>query len=603
MKIYKLQSGGLPLVRYTPPAYASPTFQDVTYTANSQTAGSSSSSSSKSSGLADKELTKSILEHSLPSDAKILLDTISNFENQITSGLATSSGYTGILKLLNEARVNKEQYDSMLSTARSNGTMNEVAITPDGGVFYRDSSGKVSIKSISKVKPNDFLLTNAMVAQLRAYDTSFAFDKGTLNTTIGNAVSTKQVIDYVNSFFQNLGHKKTSNYFYVDDNNGAKIIKGYQAIKDSDKSYKVTISQQDNKDAIDLTLNSIINNLPPQILNHLSVKAKLHNVTINEILFDMVQSKSVYEIEEKYSTENKGGSGSSKSGSKKQLDDIDVTGLYAYQTGKGGQNQKVELIPGGKYSLITEGKFYGQPVDADGKPIEATSLRNFIDRGFGTIGNVSNGVYFGNQRIDPTDYDQIMYDGTQLSRVLLPYTKDENGTIHPNFKLLKNFEQAQEKLKTATTLQSRISILREYGFEDYLKENGEWNTDKVMPFLITRAYGSGDDSLFGGKSGVVDIGKVFVDKEQYLVKVPNSKRLQATMINTLSTKNHPVNVEENIYQGSIFIPVLNATDLSMIVTKKYPIVSQQDQIGINDIRNIDQNKTSSKFVSANSSKL
>ena len=75
------------------------------------------------------------------------------------------------------------------------------------------------------------------------------------------------------------------------------------------------------------------------------------------------------------------------------------------------------------------------------------------------------------------------------------------------------------------------------------------------------------------------------------------------MINTLSTKNHPVNVEENIYQGSIFIPVLNATDLSMIVTKKYPIVSQQDQIGINDIRNIDQNKTSSKFVSANSSKL
>jgi len=33
-----------------------------------------------------------------------------------------------------------------------------------------------------------------------------------------------------------------------------------------------------------------------------------------------------------------------------------------------------------------------------------------------------------------------MYSGTDLNRAVLPYTIDENGTIHPDFSLIKKFE-------------------------------------------------------------------------------------------------------------------------------------------------------------------
>lgn len=625
MKIKKYAGGGLPtLVSFNPVQNAYLPYQNFAQLVASIGAAESSESSGKSGsksssksdkniGLLTEKMQDMIMKNALPSDAQVFMKNIDVFGANIDPLDPTSQNqiYQQILSTIPELQQNKEEYDKAIQHATSKGTIKEYAFSSNGGIYVFTKDKEIKIKDPFELAEGDQRLTNGDLMQLRAYSPDYAFDKGNFSTIIAGSLSRKDLTDKINAVLNNIGKATTSDEFFIrKGSNDEKLAKGYEQLieQGEDGVYKVTRENINQNESAKYLLNYIISELTPQekgMLNDMAAQSGLDKQTgAIKIVTDLVQGKLDVTDKTKISFDNQATKGATDDKGNK-LGNIKVTGLYEYQTGEGGQNEQVQLIPGGKYSMSVEGKYYGQPLGANGEPIPASSLESFFSQGFGTIGDIRNGVYFGNQKIDPSQYDQIMYDGTQLTRAWLPYTIDSEGTVHPDFSLLKAYEAIQDQLDKASTPQQKIAILRENGFEDYMKEDGNWNRQKMMPFLMTKAYGSGSTGFFGGKSGVVDEGAIFVDDEQYLVKVPETRRkqAQATMIRTLSSKDHPVSVEDNIYQGLIFIPVLNASDLAMTVSGSNPVISQGENLGINDLRYIDQNKISSNFVSASSTKL
>ena len=94
--------------------------------------------------------------------------------------------------------------------------------------------------------------------------------------------------------------------------------------------------------------------------------------------------------------------------------------------------------------MVIDALQYGQPLDQDGKPIENGSLDKVLkSTGFGTITNIGNGIYIGNQKVDPTNYGQVYVDTGQMSRAWLPSVTEADGTTHPDYDLLDEYAQVQ----------------------------------------------------------------------------------------------------------------------------------------------------------------
>lgn len=623
MRIKKLAGGGLPaFVSYTNVEQALPAYAGIgSSSASAESASSSSKSSSSKSGssgdigLLNKEMQKILMENGLPSDVQYFLSKTDVFGSTIDPLDPHSQEriYTKLLSMLPEIKQNKAEYDDAIKHARDKGTLDQVAVTKDGHIYIRNrETGQIDLKTASsEIDETQFeRLTNGQLLQMRAYIPQHAFDKGGFTSLVASSVSFADIAKSIGEQIDKLGKTTQSQEGYVrKDSKTQQVLAGYEKLieQGEDGVYKITEKQVTQDPQVKAFLSYLSKSLSRQERGVLANRAAENGLYgeegIKQILAGLIQGKISDERDIKVNFDNQATKGATDAEGNK-LGNIKVTGLYAYQTGKGGQEETMQLIPGTKTSMQITGKFYGQPVGANDKPLGASSLETFFNNGFASIGDVRNGVYFGNQRIDPSQYDQIMYDGTQLSRAWLPYTVDEYGTIHPDFSLLKRFEDVQEKLKNTDSQEARIQVLRQNGFGEYLNSDGSWNTRKVMPFLITKAYGSGDTGFFGGKSGVIDEGLLEVDDEKYIIPVDDSKVMQLRMTNVLSSKEHPVSIANNVYTSVVFIPIINATDNSMIVSGQNPVMSQSTtKMGINDIRYIDNMKKTNNFVSASSSKL
>lgn len=622
MRIKKLAGGGLPaFVSYTNVEQALPAYAGIgSSSASAESTSSSKSSSSKSGsssdiGLLNKEMQKILMENGLPSDVQYFLKKADIFGSSVDPLDPHSQEriYTKLLSMLPEIKQNKAEYDDAIKHAREKGTLDQVAVTKDGYIYVLNKeTGQLDRKAPGiELDPSKFeKLTNGQLLQMRAYSLGHAMDKGDFTTLVASSISfadiTKSIADQINK----LGKSTTSSEHYVrKDSKATQAMAGYEKLieQGEDGVYKITEKQVTQDPQVKAFLSYLSRSLSRQergvLANRAAESGLFGEEGIQQILAGLIQGNISDERDVKVDFDNQATKGATDASGNK-LGQIKVTGLYAYQTGQGGQEEKISLVPGSSTSMQVTGKFYGQPVGADNKPMQASSLLQFFNNGIGSIGDVRNGVYFGNQRIDPSKYDEVMYDGTQLSRAWLPYTIDSNGTIHPDFSLLQKWESVQDQLKNVDSEEARIQILRQNGFEEYINPDGSWNRQKCMPFLITAAYASGHTGFFGGKSGVIDEGLLEMDDEKYIIPVKDSKMLQNKMIGILSSKDHPVSIQDNVYKSTVFIPILNATDNAMIASGQNPVVSQsQNRFGIDDIRYIDEMKKTSNFVSANSSKL
>ena len=149
--IVKMQSGGgmPPFTYYTPLG-----MQDTT-NAGAAEQPQAVQASTKEEGITDKDLLKMVDNiDGLPSDTNEIIKNLSwlyKQDNLFSKGKINSSSissrYLQALRQIKNANFNKKEYDSALETVKTNGGLNEVAITTTGNVVVQDTEG--DIKQVS----------------------------------------------------------------------------------------------------------------------------------------------------------------------------------------------------------------------------------------------------------------------------------------------------------------------------------------------------------------------------------------------------------------------------------------------------------------------
>lgn len=557
--------------------------------------------------LLDKSMITALYQKGLPSDVEKFLEESGLFSESILSNPYkkgnTSTQYKALLKILPRITMNKEEYSRAVQEATKNNALKETAIDTDGRVFALGQDGQVNKKFISQLEEGEQTLTVGQIAENRAYSSNLAFNTNAI-TAIANSTSIEQVNKAIWDVIKNLGSDTRGNeYFRSKDQKKAKDGIDKILEEGADGVYKVTSKEVSQDTQAKYALNYILATLPTNqkvLIQDYARKSGLDTQAgALQIITSMIQSgtSSTQDIKVDYDKQATNGADTDKDGNKVKLD---IKPQMQYQMGEGGSETTIKLNPGKTSEMLTEGLNYGQPISNDGNPIVAGSMESFLNSGMGTITDVSNGFYIGNQRVDSSRANEVYYDGTQLNRAWLPYTTDSDGTVHPNFDLLDAFTKADKKITelgenvTTTAIENILnteSVSNSTVLGDYMSIDPEtgsirYNKQKMMPFLMTNVMASGKSNWFGdGHEGVINPDKArdFVTNIES-VKGANPESIKKTMQERLSTKYNVYEPIGDIYTGVAFLPLTDSAIRGMSASKEYPTLSSGNSQDINDLR-------------------
>lgn len=609
------QGGGMPsFVSYTNVPQAQPTAPYSPETNKPET--------EEEGSLLDKNMVKMLYEKGLPSDVEQFIEQSGLFSDSLMKNpfeqVSTATQYKTLLKILPKIAMNKEEYSRAVQEATKNNALKETAIDTDGRVFALTQDGNVVKKYISQLDDTDQTLTVGQIAENRAYSSNLAFNTNAI-TAIANSTSIELVNKAIWDVIKNLGSDTRGNeYFRSKDQKKAKEGIDKLLEEGADGVYKITTKNISQDAQAKYALNYILATLSTNqkvLLQDYARRAGLDGKTGPlQIIQNMMQSgiSSTQDIKIDYDKQATNGANTDKDGNKVKME---IKPLMSYQMGEGGSEGILQLNPGKTSAMLTDAVSYGQPLGADGNPIEAGSFENFLNRGMGSITDASKGMYIGNQKVDPTRYGEVYYDGKQLSRAWLPYAIDENGTMHPNFDLLESYSKATKEIKELGPNASNMAverILADNGLSEYLTEgdNGElyWNKQLMRPFLMTNVMASGDSNWFGdGYEGVInpDTTRDFVTNIKSIQGADPSK-VKQLMKEKLSTKYTAYKPEGDIYTGVAFLPLTDSSVQSMMASKEYPTLSNGSPADINDLRILKGNQArvnkAREFAGASSSR-
>ena len=322
---------------------------------------------------------------------------------------------------------------------------------------------------------------------------------------------------------------------------------------DAEQLLKLKVKDNSNARQLQGAVNAVLSSLDRTQLTLLQYKAKqlgIQDVTalVTEMMSSYAKgSRSVVDISDLDLSSNR---------SKKDpaSENMNITPLMAYATGKGGANNKVRLTPGNTVVLEATGQTWGAPMDNDSNTIGPSSLQYLLNKGFGPLVDSSNGIYIGDQKVFVSNYNNVYFDGQQLSRVYLPYTKDEQGAYKPNLELFARYKEICEK---AASDSDKAKLLQnDPVLSQYVDSQGNLRQELLKPFFAVSVYADGDSGWFGSQSGVINpdkIGNGFIHKAKDLGE--NEEAITQNMYRVLGTKESPYNLHGDVYKGVAFIPI------------------------------------------------
>jgi hypothetical protein len=176
-------------------------------------------------------------------------------------------------------------------------------------------------------------------------------------------------------------------------------------------------------------------------------------------------------------------------------------------------------------------------------------------------------ISFGDQVLDPSDYDDIMIDNnTNMHRVIMP-VRYENGTPVPNFALNTAINEFQEELKKNNITDPGLinTKLQEMFPGQRLKYNPEtkaidFPADQMMAFMVLEGYASDEITDIDKRSPYIyhlepDEGKKIKDLFNNLIQTGDLYG-KTNSGKTKKEINDVGDVGKNrLYRGNIFIPI------------------------------------------------
>lgn len=454
MKIKKFQSGG---ISYIPTDYSE------------GAAGTSAASSSKVPGFTDK-IIDMVLSEGIDSD-------VSSFLGQVEQVLSLANDPTGqnlsmreILQLARAASSVKTNYLMFKDAQKAldaEDAWGDIATDSRGYIYtWNQKSNKIEKVTPSKYNPQEQVaLTNQDLLNIRwnntdtRYDTSIITD---VTKTIGMKTISNYLIDTIKKFEQSevtgfasktntdisSGLRALVNHMDTNGNTiGDLITAGPDGLYKL--SQKATVKDTNIAKAVAYLIQSLSNDMKHSLVAKATVEGYTPDAYLVELLDIYTGRSMVADYDATTSRAANGGGEGGSSGSK-----IQQTLAESYVTGSNVvPMQMIPIAPNNSKTTLFAPAQNVQSIRLDrsgqpGQPMPISNLRTVIQDAY-ALGNVTNRgtVVFGDQLINETQLNGLVYTGTDMYRVILPFKVENGRHIVPDFELQNKLNDIVENGK------------------------------------------------------------------------------------------------------------------------------------------------------------
>lgn len=554
--IQKKQGGG---IIYTP---FIPSYQDyATSDNNSQT----ESTAGKIEDI-QKEILDVLQENGLPSDVSAFLGTAQSFLRRAEmTGDWSMNDFIRVQSMANRVAHNKGLFDAATKQLTEKGNWNEVAIDNCGYIYAMDKEG-----TVTKLNPLEYYqkrdqyeaMTNNDLLEYRSNYNSF---NSSMINDVSGAATVNDIVEYAKNIVMDFGTTSVSGY---TNSELAQMDKALNTLLYGGPTgfYKFKQEMQVDDSGASMAINYLISALPANMKQLLMAKTAAENQDPNVHSIDLLVNilghhtdRSIDVSFDSAATKSAGIGADSTSETP-----VERELAESYVDGEGlGEGQQIRITPpGSETHLLT----FGQSANTILTKDKSTSLgTTTLDRvltdgyGIGVIGR-KDSISFGDQLLDPSDYDNVMYDDSApLYRVNLPYD-DSSGRIVPRLDLIEEATKLKEEIDNeGITDVGYLKELVEQRFEGkatYNPQTGSIDFIKTMPFLTFKAIARRNDADFNKES-----------KYLYHLTRDEGSRISELYNNVIKYKNREGTGDEigtgakarkgKMYSGNIFIPIDN----------------------------------------------
>ena len=431
-------------------------------------AASSSSSSSKVPGFADK-IIDMVKSEGIDSDVNAFLNQVERTLNLANDPTGQNLSMREILQLARTASSVKTNYTMFKDAQKAldaEDAWGDVATDSRGYIYtLNQDSNKIEKVAPSAYNPEKQLaLTNQDLLNFRWNNTDTKYNTSII-TDVSKSVGMKTISTYLIDIIKNFEQSEVTGYgnkINADIASGLKALVNHSDTNGNtigdlitagpDGLYKLT-QKATIKDAhIDKAINYLVQSLNNDMKHALVAKAAVEGYTPEAYLVELLDIYTGRSITADYdATTSKAASGGDggSSGSK-----IQQTLAESYVTGSNAvPMQMIPIAPNNNKTTLYVPAQNVQSVRLDrsgqpGQPMPIANLRTVIQDSY-ALGNITNRgtVAFGDQLINDTQLNGLVYTGTDMYRVILPYKVVDGRHIVPDFELQNKLNDIVENGK------------------------------------------------------------------------------------------------------------------------------------------------------------
>lgn len=566
-------------------------------------AASSSSSSSKVPGFADKILDM-IGEEGLDADVNTFLTRVQRTLDLAGDPRGENISMREIMALTRDASLVKTNYTDY-TKARENldkqQAWGDVALNSRGQVYVHDSeTNKIKTVSLSEYKSNTnkyLALTNEELLNQRRQDPSLAYNNGVLDD-VYRAVGLKTIIDYTNDLIKNFKSTEIQGY---SEKKGKSIQTGLEEIVNGtladgnsiagtieagpDGIYRVKQSSTVVDTDIKGALNYLYNALPNEYKHSLQARAIVEGYDPDALLLSMLTANTGRSIETTFDDSmTKRANGESGSGSEAMNQHTLAEG-YADGQDLPGMPAMLPIAPNGATStLLTYGQNAGPVLkDASGKPgnpLGVANIPQLFEDAYGIRNITSNTVVFGDQLINTEQLGGLVYDGSDMHRVVMPCKIINGGRdVVPDFELQEKLDNITQTAVNQGADESTINRLIQEVCPG-AKYNGKTGgitlpRDKQGIFLTFGAMAAENYIDFNGESKYLAKSSKNADVYEEAVKYGYANHGAKDPVRVSGSADAGFmgtwfgRTKRNLYEGNVFIPVTSKAAGTSFYNQEY----------------------------------
>lgn len=586
MKIKSYAGGG---INYLPVTQAQPEAETT----------SGSSESSKVPGFADKILDM-VGAEGLDADVNTFVTRVQRTLDLAGDPKGENLSMREIMALTRQAnlvKTNYKDYDAARKNLDTQQAWGDVALNSRGEIYvYNTESGNLTtVASSTYVKdPEKYIaVTNAELLDQRRSNSSLAYDNGILDDVygaVGMSTITKYATDLINKFqkteIEGVAYKKGTQIQSGLKEIVNKSLSGSGAAElleaGPDGFYKIKESSTMGDTDINSAVNYIISSLPNNYKQTLMAKAAVEGFEPEAYLLAMVTGNTGRSISVDFDSSTSSTSGNGSGGNAQ----VQHTLAESYVD---GQNlaipQMFEIAPMGSTStLVAYGNNAGPVVEEangnPGKPLGTTNLTTLFQEAYGIRKVTSNTVVFGDQLISPDQIGGLVYNGSDMHRVVLP-SKTINGgrDVVPDFELQEKLDTIVQKANDQGSDADTITRLLQEACPGakYNAETGsiELPRERQHVFLTFGAVGAANFIDFDKDSKYLSKSEFNKDAYTEAVKygdanhAKNAKKLVAGTADAGAFGTWFGGTKRNLYEGNVFLPVTSTVSGSSFYNQEY----------------------------------